>query len=110
MKKTIFLILLLFGNLVYACKNPAPPATPFIVPTGVSCPSGYSQSGNMCNPTSSSARFAFVIPSGQSCPSGYSQSGPVCTASSLNACNAFYAGNNTCPSGYSQSGHICLAN
>jgi hypothetical protein len=87
------------------CRNPAPPAQPFTVPSGQSCPSGYSQTGNVCAP-SGSARFAFVVPQGQSCPSSYSQSGRVC-ASSGNACYAFVVGSGSCPSGYSQTGQVC---
>lgn len=90
------------------CRNPAPAAQPFTVPPGQSCPSGYSQTGNVCDP-SGSARFAFVVPQGQSCPSNYSQTGRVCAASS-NACHAFVVGPGSCPSGYSQTGQVCNSN
>ena len=99
--------LVLALNVQASCRNPAPSALPFEVPAGQSCPSGYSQSGNLCNP-GGSARFSFVVPQGQSCPSNYSQSGRVCTASS-NACHAFVIGGGSCPSGYSQSGKVCSA-
>jgi hypothetical protein len=91
-----------------SCRNPAPSPLPFEVPSGQSCPSGYSQSGNLCNP-GGSARFSFVVPQGQSCPSNYSQSGRVCNASST-ACHAFVIGSGSCPSGYSQSGMVCSSN
>ena len=69
-----------------------------------SCPSGYSQSGNYCTP-SSNANFA--VPKVGSCPSGYSQSGDYCLAGS----NARLAvpKQGSCPSGYSQSGDYCLS-
>ena len=70
-----------------------------------SCPSGYSQSGNYCNP-SSSARFA--VHKIGSCPSGYSQSGDYCLASSSNARLAVPK-SGSCPSGFSQSGDYCLS-
>ncbi len=70
-----------------------------------SCPSGYSQSGNYCNP-SSGAHYA-VLKTG-SCPSGYSQSGNYCLASSQNAKLAVPKVG-SCPSGYSQSGDYCLS-
>lgn len=70
-----------------------------------SCPSGYSQSGNYCNP-SSNAKFA-VTKIG-SCPSGYSQSGDYCLASSANSRLAVPK-QGSCPSGYSQSGDYCLS-
>lgn len=70
-----------------------------------SCPSGYSQSGNYCNP-SSGARYA-VLKVG-SCPSGYSQSGNYCLASSQSAKLAVPKVG-SCPSGYSQSGDYCLS-
>jgi hypothetical protein len=91
-----------------SCRNPAPSLLPFEVPSGQSCPSGYSQSGNLCNP-GGSARFSFVVPQGQSCPSNFSQSGRVCNASST-ACHAFVIGSGSCPSGYSQSGMVCSSN
>ena len=70
-----------------------------------SCPSGYSQSGNYCNP-SSNARFA-VLKVG-SCPSGYSQSGNYCLASGANSRLAVPKVG-SCPSGFSQSGDYCLS-
>jgi hypothetical protein len=92
-----------------ACRNPAPRAQPFTVPSGQSCPSSYSQSGTMCSPSSGSARYSFLVPSGQSCPSNYSQQGPICIANS-GACYAFFAGGAGCPSGYAQHGPICISN
>ena len=70
-----------------------------------SCPSGYSQSGNYCNP-SSNARFA--VQKIGSCPSGYSQSGDYCLASGSNARLAVPKVG-SCPSGFSQSGDYCLS-
>ena len=69
-----------------------------------SCPSGYSQSGSYCTP-SSNANFA--VRKVGSCPSGYSQSGDYCLAGS----NARLAvpKQGSCPSGYSQSGDYCLS-
>jgi hypothetical protein len=68
------------------------------------CPSGYSQSGNYCNP-SSNARFA--VPKARTCPSGYSTSGNYCLAGS-NAKHALPKAG-SCPSGYSTSGDYCLS-
>ena len=70
-----------------------------------SCPSGYSQSGNYCNP-SPGARYA--LPKTGSCPSGYGQSGNYCLANSQNARLAVPKVG-SCPSGYSQSGDYCLS-
>ena len=70
-----------------------------------SCPSGYSQSGNYCNP-SSNARFA--VSKVGSCPSGYSQSGDYCLASGSNARLAVPKVG-SCSSGFSQSGDYCLS-
>jgi hypothetical protein len=78
--------------------------TPAPLPKHGSCPSGYSQSGNYCNP-SSTARFA-VLKIG-SCPSGYSQSGDYCLASSEHSKLAVPK-QGSCPSGYSQSVDYCL--
>ena len=74
------------------------------LPKQGSCPSGYSQSGNYCNP-GTNANYA-VLKEG-SCPSGYSQSGNYCLAGS----NAKLAvpKRGSCPSGYSQSGDYCLS-
>jgi len=69
-----------------------------------SCPSGYSQSGNYCNP-GSSARYA--LPKEGSCPSGYSQSGDYCLAGS--SARLAIPRRGSCPSGYSQSGDYCLS-
>lgn len=79
-----------------------PPAQP--LPKQGSCPSGYSQSGNYCNP-GSNARYA--VQKEGSCPSGYSQSGDYCLAGP----NAKLAvpKRGSCPSGYSQSGDYCLS-
>lgn len=75
------------------------------LPKNGSCPSGYSTSGNYCNP-GSNARFA--IQKTGSCPSGYSTSGNYCLAGS----NARYAipKSGSCPSGHSTSGKYCLKN
>ena len=77
--------------------------TPVTVPKDGSCPSGYSASGNYCNPSSSAS---YAILKDGSCPSGYSASGNYCLAQS----NAKYAipKNGSCPSGFSASGNYCL--
>ena len=79
-----------------------PPAQPLLKQG--SCPSGYSQSGNYCNP-GSNARYA--VQKEGSCPSGYSQNGDYCLAGP----NAKLAvpKRGSCPSGYSQSGDYCLS-
>jgi hypothetical protein len=84
---------------------PAWALQPQPLPREGSCPSGYSQSGNYCNP-SSSARYA--VPKVGSCPSGYSQSGNYCLASGSNSRLAVPKVG-SCPSGYSQSGDYCLS-
>ena len=96
---------LIAGALLAAASIAAYAATPQPLPKHGSCPSGYSQSGNFCNP-SSNAKFA-VAKIG-SCPSGYSQSGDYCLASAANSKLAVpkYG---SCPSGYSQSGGYCLS-
>ena len=104
------LVILAMANSAAAnCRNPLPAAQPFALPSAQFCPSGYSQTGNMCAPTGS-ARFAFVLPAGEFCPSGYSQTGRVCMASSGSACHAFVGGGSSCPSGYSQTGQVCRSN
>jgi hypothetical protein len=69
-----------------------------------SCPSGYSSSGNYCNP-SSSARFA--LPKIGGCPTGYSQSGGYCLAGKDAHLAVPKSGSS--PSGFSQSGDYCLS-
>ncbi len=109
-KIAIAIVLLCVGYQANAaCQNPAPRALPFIIPSGQSCPGGYSQTGTTCAPGSSSAGYSFVVPSGQSCPANYSQQGPICTANS-NACYAYFSGGGTCPGGYSTQGSICVSN
>jgi hypothetical protein len=70
-----------------------------------SCPSGYSTSGDYCNP-GASARYA--VEKVGSCPSEYSTSGAYCLASSDNSRHAM-AKTGSCPSGYSTSGAYCLS-
>ncbi len=110
MKKALLALSILVMSFAAqaSCKNPAPRAQPFVVPSGQSCPSNYGQSGTTCVPNSG-AGYAFVVPSGQSCPSNYGQSGRVCVANS-NACYAYYGGGGSCPSGYGQSGGVCVSN
>ena len=67
----------LLGLLLALPSSVAGPATVALPKVG-SCPSGYSTSGDYCNP-SSSARYA-VVKVG-SCPSGYSTSGDYCLSS-----------------------------
>ena len=99
--RTLMLVMsaLCLSGLAMASSPPAQP-----LPKQGSCPSGYSQSGNYCNP-GSNARYA-VLKEG-SCPSGYSQSGNFCLAGP----NARLAvpKRGSCPSGYSQSGDYCLS-
>jgi hypothetical protein len=111
LKKVLLTLMLGFfsASAVAMCRNPAPTAQPFTVPSGHSCPSGYSQSGDLCAPIGTAA-FAFVVPQGQNCPSNYSQSGRVCAAASPSACYAFVVPGGNCPSGYSQSGQVCQSN
>ena len=93
-------VLVVFAGLT-AHAGPAASAVPRVG----SCPSGYSTSGDYCNP-SSSARYA--VPKVGSCPSGYSTSGNYCLASSDSSGHAVIKGG-SCPSGYSTSGAYCLS-
>jgi hypothetical protein len=97
---------LLVAALAAAPLAPAWALQPQPMPKQGSCPSGYSQSGNYCSPSSSSARFA--VPKVGSCPSGYSQSGDYCLASGPNSRLAVPKVG-SCPSGFSQSGDYCLS-
>ena len=92
------------------CKNPAPAALPFDKGSvRDSCPSGYSTSGRLCNPSGSMAGFVLIKPSStSSCPSGYSSSGAFCVGHT-GACHAF-AGHGSCSSGYSSSTPWCVSN
>ena len=93
-----------------ACRQPAPRPVPFdkgMVRDG--CPSGYSSSGGVCTPSSSSAGFVLIKPStGTSCPSNYSSSGAFCVAGT-NACHAFVSSGGSCPSGYVSARPWCVS-
>ena len=75
---------------------------------GGSCPTGYNQSGNYCNPGSGAKPAIHRI--GGSCPTGYNQSGDYCVGSSSSAKHAMHRSGGSCPSGYSQSGSYCVKN
>ena len=91
------------------CQNPAPRPQPLNVPANHPCPGGWSKSGDVCIPSSSSATYAFVKRSNQSCPSNYSTLGDLCIAN-IGACYAYWNGSGNCPSGFSSLGDICIAN
>ncbi len=93
------------GLLVVASATTAWALEPQPLVKQGSCPSGYSQSGNYCSP-SSGARYA--VHKIGSCPSGYSQSGDYCLASSSSSKLAVPKAG-SCPSGFSQSGDYCLS-
>ena len=97
--------LLLIGFMVVVPTGAAWALQPQPLVKQGSCPSGYSQSGNYCNPSS---RARFAVKKIGSCPSGYSQSGDYCLASSTNA-RLVVPKVGSCPSGFSQSGNYCLS-
>ena len=90
--------------LVFVLASAASALTPQPLLKQGSCPSGYSTSGNYCNP-SGNANYA-VIKVG-SCPSGYSTSGNYCLAGS--GARLAVPKRGSCPSGYSTSGDYCLS-
>lgn len=99
MKTPLALFAICFAATAFATPTAQP------LPKKGSCPSGYSQSNDYCNP-GSGARYA-VLKEG-SCASGYSQSGNYCLAGSDARLAVPKRG--SCPSGYSQSGDYCLSN
>ena len=72
---------------------------------GGSCPSGYNQSGNYCNPSSGAGPALHRV--GGSCPTGYNQSGDYCVGGA-GAKHAVIRSGGSCPSGYNQSGSYCV--
>lgn len=68
-----------------------------------SCPSGYSNSGNYCEPKKEAH---FALERLESCPSGYTTSGDYCLAGKDARLAILKDGN--CPSGWTTSGKYCL--
>ncbi len=97
---------LLFVAAVFVTTNTlaALPA-PAEIPKNGGCPSGYSEKGNQCVP-SSLASFAIV--KSQECPEAYIADGNYCVATT-SARLAIRRGAMSCPAGFEPIGNYCVA-
>ena len=70
-----------------------------------SCPSGYSEKGNLCVPGASAS---FAVVKSDVCPDAYVVDGNYCVATAA-ARLAIRRGAMSCPAGFEPIGHYCVA-
>lgn len=100
MKLSLLATALLVTSNVFAAL-PAPAE----IPKNGSCPSGYSEKGAQCIP-STSASFAIV--KSENCPEAYIDDGNYCVATAA-ARLAIKRGAMSCPAGFEPIGNYCVA-